>query len=116
MDQEPGLNIFFQGLRYGQLRRPFDIITFIVGFDARLGDGQVFAVDFLDRLQFEETGTGHIASSDILGQLGVRAGSRAKGHFQRTVKDMISPFRVGLYVMVDAENRPCRRFCQDPVH
>lgn len=96
MDQEPGLDVFFQGLGDGQFRRPFDIVTFIVGLDAGLGNRQVFAVDFLDRLQFKEARSRRIADSDILGQLGMGTGSRAKRHFQRSVKDSIRPIRVGL--------------------
>ena len=81
--QPPGLDIFFHGLRYGKLGRPFNIVTLVFGQDTWLGNRQIFTVDLLYGLQFEESASGKVCRSNILSQLGIGAGGRSEGNFQR---------------------------------
>ena len=96
MEEEPGLDVFFKGLGNSQLRRPFDVITFIIGMEARFGYRQVFPIESLHSLEFKETGACRIGCGDILGQLCVWPGSRSKGRFQFSSKYRVCTGRVGL--------------------
>ena len=79
----PGFHVFLKGLGDGQLRGPLAVVALVLCQNAGAVDagGQLRAVHLLNGFQFKEPGTAEIASDDVLGQLGVGAGSGAEGCF-----------------------------------
>ena len=79
----PGFHVFLKGLGDRQLRGPLAVVALVLRQNAGPVDagGQLRAVHFLNGFQLEEPGTAEIASDDVLGQLGVGAGSGAEGCF-----------------------------------
>ena len=79
----PCLHVFLKGLRDGQLRGPLAVVALVLCQNAGAVDagGQLGAVHLLNGFQFKEPGTAEVARHDVLGQLGVGAGSGAEGCF-----------------------------------
>ncbi len=79
----PGLHVFLKGLRDGQLRGPLAVVALILCQNTGAVDtgGQLRTVHLLNGFQLKEPGTAEVARHDVLGQLGVGAGSGAEGCF-----------------------------------
>ena len=78
---KPGLDVLLIGLRHVEFRGPLAVITLVLRQDAGAVDtgGQLRAVHLLYSLQLKEPGSGEIGGDDILCQLGIGPGGRAKG-------------------------------------
>ena len=79
----PGFHVFLKGLGDRQLCAPLAIVALVLRQNAWAVDagGQLGTVHFLNGFQLEEPGAAEVASDDVLGQLGVGAGSGAEGCF-----------------------------------
>jgi hypothetical protein len=87
--RDPCLDVLAKRLRHGELRGPLAVVALVGREDARLVDagGKLGAVHLLDGLQLEEAGTRHVARDDVLGELGVGTGCRAKRGLDLLAKD-----------------------------
>ena len=79
----PRLHVFLKGLGDRQLRGPLAVVALVLRQNAGAVDagGQFRAVHLLNGFQFKEPGAAEVARHDVLGQLGVGAGSGAEGRF-----------------------------------
>ena len=77
----PRLHVFLKGLRDGQLRGPFAVVALVLRQNAGAVDagGQLRAVHLLNGFQLKEPGAAEVTCHDVLSQLSVGTGGRAKG-------------------------------------
>ena len=114
----PRLHVFLKGLRDSQLRGPLAVVALVLCQNAGAVDagGQLRAVHLLNGFQLEEPGAAEIARHDVLGQLGVGAGSGAEGCFNGLPENG-QGLAAGMEGAMDAEHGTLSvMFCDDPGH
>ena len=114
----PRLHVFLKCLGDGQLRGPLAVVALVLCQNAGAVDagGQLSAVHLLNGFQFKEPGTAEIARHDVLGQLGVGAGSGAEGCFNGLPENG-QGLTTGMERAVNAEHGTLPvMFCDDPGH
>ena len=116
---KPCLHVLGKGLRNLELGRPFAVVALVLSHDAGLVDalGKLLAVHNLDGLELKEAGTGHVGCHDVLSQLRVGAGSRAKRSLDALVKYGKRTLLVGRDHLANAKNSALGLvLLDDPVH
>ena len=114
----PRLHVFLKGLRDGQLRGPLAVVALVLRQNAGAVDagGQLRAVHLLNGFQLKEPGAAEVARHDVLGQLGVGAGSGAEGRFDG-LSENGQGLAAGVEGAMDAEHGTLSvMFCDDPGH
>ena len=114
----PGLDVLGEGVGHRELGGPLAVVALVLGHDAGLvhAGGELLAVHDLDGLELEEARARHVGGHDVLRELGVGAGGRAKGGLDLLGKDRLGAalVDVGLAHAEDAGLRVV--LGQDPVH
>ena len=116
---KPCLHVLGKGLRNLELGRPFAVVALVLSHDAGLVDalGELLAVHNLDGLELKEARTGHIRGHDVLGQLRVGTGSRAKRSLDALVKNGKRTLLVGRDHLAHAKDGVLGLvLLDDPVH
>ena len=116
---KPCLHILGKGLRNLELGRPFAVVALVLSHDAGLVDalGELLAVHNLDGLELKEARTGHIRGHDVLGQLRIGTGSRAKRSLDALVKNGKRTLLVGRDHLTHAKDGVLGLvLLDDPVH
>ena len=116
---EPCLHILGKGLRNLELGRPLAVVALVLRHDAGFVHtlGELLAVHNLDGLELKEAGTGHIRGHDVLGQLRVGAGGRAKRSLDALVKNGERALLVGRDHLTHAKDGVLGLvLLDDPVH
>ena len=114
----PRLHVFLKGLRDGQLRGPLAVVALVLRQNTGAVDagGQLRAVHLLNGFQLKEPGAAEVARHDVLGQLGVGAGSGAEGRFDG-LSENGQGLAAGTEGAMDAEHGTLPvMFCDDPGH
>ena len=114
----PRLHVFLKGLRDGQLRGPLAVVALVLRQNTGAVDagGQLRAVHLLNGFQLKEPGAAEVARHDVLGQLGVGAGSGAEGRFDG-LSENGQGLAAGVERAMDAEHGTLSvMFCDDPGH
>ncbi len=91
VDQQPGPEVFVEGLVDLELLGPLDVVALVLHVDAGLGDLEL--VQGLDGLELDVAGPAQPGRDDVLGHLRMRAGGRAERCFQR-VTEGLCPERI----------------------
>ena len=116
---KPCLHVLGKGLRNLELGRPLAVVALVLRHNAGLVDatGELLAVHNLDGLELKETRTGHVGCHDVLGQLRVGAGSRAKRSLDALVKNGKRALLVGRDHLAHAKDGVLGlMLLDDPVH
>ena len=116
---KPCLHVLGKGLRNLELGRPFAVVALVLSHDAGLVDalGELLAVHNLDGLELKEARTGHIRGHDVLGQLRIGTGSRAKRSLDALVKNGKRTLLVGRDHLTHAKDGVLGLvLLDDPVH
>ena len=116
---EPCLHVLGKGLRNLELGRPFAVVALVLRHDAGLVHtlGELLAVHNLDGLELKEAGTSHIGCHDVLGQLRIGTGGRAKRSLDALVKNGKRTLLVGRDHLAHAKDGVLGlMLLDDPVH
>ena len=116
---EPCLHVLGKGLRNLELGRPLAVVALVLCHDAGLVHtlGELLAVHNLNGLELKEAGTGNVGCHDVLGQLRVGAGSRAKRSLDALVKNGKRALLVGRDHLAHAKDGVLGLvLLDDPVH
>ena len=116
---EPCLHVLGKGLRNLELGRPLAVVALVLRHNAGLVHtlGELLAVHNLNGLELKEAGTGHVGCHDVLGQLRVGAGGRAKRSLDALVKNGKRALLVGRDHLAHAKDGALSLvLLDDPVH
>ena len=116
---KPCLHVLGKGLRNLELGRPLAVVALVLRHDAGLVHtlGELLAVHHLNGLELKEAGTGHVGCHDVLGQLRVGAGGRAKRGLDALVKNGKRALLVGRDHLTHAKDGALSLvLLDDPVH
>ena len=116
---EPCLHVLGKGLRNLELGRPFAVVALVLSHNAGLVDalGELLAVHNLDGLELKEAGTSHVGCHDVLGQLRIGTGGRAKRSLDSLVKNGKRALLVGRDHLAHAKDGVLGLvLLDDPVH
>ena len=116
---KPCLHVLGKGLRNLELGRPLAVVALVLRHDAGLVHtlGELLAVHNLDGLELKEAGTGHVGCHDVLGQLRIGTGGRAKRSLDALVKNGKRALLVGRDHLAHAKDGALSLvLLDDPVH
>ena len=116
---EPCLHVLGKGLRNLELGRPLAVVALVLRHDAGLVHtlGELLAVHNLNGLELKEAGTGHVGCHDVLGQLRIGTGGRAKRSLDALVKNGKRALLVGRDHLANAKDSALGLvLLDDPVH
>ena len=116
---EPCLHVLGKGLRNLELGRPLAVVALVLRHNAGLVHtlGELLAVHNLNGLELKEAGTGHVGCHDVLGQLRVGTGGRAKRSLDALVKNGKRALLVGRDHLAHAKDGALSLvLLDDPVH
>ena len=116
---KPCLHVLGKGLRNLELGRPLAVVALVLRHNAGLVDatGKLLAVHNLNGLELKEARTGHIRGHDVLGQLRIGTGSRAKRSLDALVKNGKRTLLVGRDHLTHAKDGVLGLvLLDDPVH
>ena len=116
---EPCLHVLGKCLRNLELGRPLAVVALVLRHDAGLVHtlGELLAVHNLNGLKLKEAGAGHVGCHDVLGQLRVGAGGRAKRSLDALVKNGKRALLVGRDHLAHAKDGALSLvLLDDPVH
>ena len=116
---EPCLHVLGKGLRNLELGRPLAVVALVLRHDAGLVHtlGELLAVHHLNGLELKEAGTGHVGCHDVLGQLRIGTGGRAKRGLDALVKNGKRALLVGRDHLAHAKDGALSLvLLDDPVH
>ena len=116
---EPCLHVLGKGLRNLELGRPLAVVALVLRHDAGLVHtlGELLAVHNLNGLELKEAGTGHVGCHDVLGQLRIGTGGRAKRSLDALVKNGKRALLVGRDHLAHAKDGALSLvLLDDPVH
>ncbi len=78
--QDPGVEVFGEGLLDPELLRPLDIVTLVLHIDARFGDLDL--IEGLDRFELDKPCPTQPGDDDVLGELRMRTGGNSERGFE----------------------------------
>ena len=116
---KPCLHVLGKGLRNLELGRPLAVVALVLCHDAGFVHtlGELLAVHNLNGLELKEARTGHIRGHDVLGQLRIGTGSRAKRSLDALVKNGKRTLLVGRDHLTHAKDGVLGLvLLDDPVH
>ena len=116
---KPCLHVLGKGLRNLELGRPLAVVALVLRHDAGLVHtlGELLAVHNLNGLELKEAGTGHVGCHDVLGQLRIGTGGRAKRSLDALVKNGKRALLVGRDHLAHAKDGALSLvLLDDPVH
>ena len=116
---KPCLHVLGKGLRNLELGRPLAVVALVLRHNAGLVHtlGELLAVHNLDGLELKEAGTSNIGCHDVLGQLRIGAGGRAKRSLDALVKNGKRTLLVGRDHLAHAKDGVLGLvLLDDPVH
>ena len=116
---KPCLHVLGKSLRNLELGRPLAVVALVLRHNAGLVDtlGELLAVHNLNGLELKEAGTGHVGCHDVLGQLRIGTGGRAKRSLDALVKNGKRALLVGRDHLAHAKDGALSLvLLDDPVH
>ena len=116
---EPCLHVLGKGLRNLELGRPLAVVALVLSHNAGLVHtlGELLAVHNLNGLELKEAGSGHVGCHDVLGQLRIGTGGRAKRSLDALVKNGKRALLVGRDHLAHAKDGVLGLvLLDDPVH
>ena len=116
---KPCLHVLGKGLRNLELGRPLAVVALVLRHDAGLVHtlGELLAVHNLNGLELKEARAGNIGCHDVLGQLRIGTGGRAKRSLDALVKNGKRALLVGRDHLTHAKDGALGLvLLDDPVH
>ena len=116
---KPCLHVLGKGLRNLELGRPLAVVALVLRHNAGFVHtlGELLAIHHLNGLELKETRTGHVGCHDVLGQLRIGTGSRAKRGLDALVKNGKRALLVGRDHLAHAKDGVLGLvLLDDPVH
>ena len=116
---KPCLHVLGKSLRNLELGRPLAVVALVLRHNAGLVDtlGELLAVHNLNGLELKEAGTGHVGCHNVLGQLRIGTGGRAKRSLDALVKNGKRALLVGRDHLAHAKDGALSLvLLDDPVH
>ena len=116
---EPCLHVLGKGLRNLELGRPLAVVALVLRHNAGFVHtlGELLAIHNLNGLELKEAGAGHVGCHDVLGQLRIGTGGRAKRSLDALVKNGKRALLVGRDHLAHAKDGALGLvLLDDPVH
>ena len=116
---KPCLHVLGKSLRNLELGRPLAVVALVLCHNAGLVHtlGELLAVHNLNGLELKEAGSGHVGCHDVLGQLRIGTGGRAKRSLDALVKNGKRALLVGRDHLAHAKDGVLGLvLLDDPVH